>query len=214
MSPKLNELKHCTLEEAVGEKVLKDVDLLQFRSPTPKWRHPIAGYINIVGRSPYSHSAMFTWNGPNRDEPTTLEVREWHGGRVKSLEWQVEQNDGMIDVYRPCTVLQMPNGTLARLQPDRAVEEMKKFAKRGEYGYRGILAAFMRHAPLSRFFMPTEVDDSLDKGWPPFCSQAYATALRLSFTDLMPNAPDYLVYPGDLTRNPLIGHNYICTLVL
>jgi len=47
----------------------------------------------------------------------------------------------------------------------------------------------------------------------PFCSQAYAEAIRRVFVDPVPNLPSSLVEPGDLARSPILA-NYLFTLTL
>jgi hypothetical protein len=187
---------------------LQDGDLLQYRSGGGI----IGTTISVFGRSPYSHSAMVC---VLNDEPWRVEVREFHGGRKDQLIHDVFAMPGRIDVFRPSPVVHVPksDGTVQVLTFDPAVAKatMLAISKPGEYGYAGVLAAALHHLPIIRWFKGYTVDDLLKKQWPPFCSQAYAYAVRQSFVDPVPFRPDFKTEPGDLTRSTLLS-NYLFTL--
>ena len=188
---------------------ITDADLLLFR-PSP--RSLLSRLICAVGRSAYCHAAMAArLNG----HVTAIEVREWIGGRTVDLLHLVEQNPGRIDVFRPCRELLVPGRAggpieVRQLHPKAAVEEMLRICRPGEYGYLGCAKAYLRHLPFIRWWLPVEYDVD-DQAGPPFCSQAYAEAIRRTFCDPVPNLPARLVEPGDLARSPLLA-NYQFTL--
>lgn len=188
---------------------LRDGDLLQYRSGGGI----IGTTISVFGRSPYSHSAMVCI----RDGiPWRAEVREFHGGRHDPLSHEVNQHNGRIDVFRPCPIFHkpLPDGTTQEFVFDgaAAAKKMLEISKPGEYGYQGVLLAALNHLPIIRWFRGFTVDDLLERQWPPFCSQAYAYAVRQSYVDPVPFRPDFKTEPGDLTRSTLLS-NYLFTLV-
>lgn len=195
-----------TLAEVTDQ--LQAGDLLQYRSGGGLIGRLISGF----GKSPYSHSAMVCiLNG----EPWRAEVRELHGGRHDPLKHEVTKHSGRIDVFRPCPVFHRPSphgGTVVEFDREGAQATMLAISRPGEYGYRGVLAAALTHLPGIRWVRGYTVDDLLEKSWPPFCSQAYAYAIRQNFVDPVPFRPDFKTEPGDLTRSTLLS-NYLFTLV-
>lgn len=196
-----------TLSQATPQ--LRDADLLQYRAGGGL----ISRVIRVFGRSPYSHSAMVCMLG---GAPWRVEVREFYGGRHDPLSTDVNRYSGKIDVFRPCSVFVKParDGTSGEYTLDAAGARrtMLELTKPGAYGYLGVLAAASRHLPGVRWLTKMSIDDKLERGWPPFCSQAYVYALRQNFIDPVPFCPDYLTEPGDLTRSAILS-NYLFTLI-
>lgn len=189
-----------------AKPLLRDADLLQFRV---KGLNPIGRLISLIGRSPYSHTACVALVN---DHVECLEVREFWGGRITDLAWQVEQFGGQIDVFRPSPEYVSTNaeGVTARyfLDTKGVVRTIRPLCRPREYGYLSVLAM----APLIRWCFPMCCDDKVASGYPPYCAEVYAYGIRMNFVDPVPMLPDHRTEPGDLTRSPLLA-NYLFTLV-
>jgi hypothetical protein len=188
--------RFVTLEQAARE--ICDGDLLLFRS-----RGLVAHIIARAGRSPYTHAARaLWWDG----DLFCGEVRQWHGGRVVTLASQLERAHGEIDVYEV-----NPGNRWRHYRRGGATRFMRRLAG-CRYGYRSVLQAAARHAPLWRWLVPPRRYHVESSGSPPFCSEACALADRLGGgVDPTPQLADRLTEPGDLARSPF--YRYRLTLL-
>lgn len=180
---------------------IEPADLLLFRGGG--W---ISNAISTAGRSHYTHAAgVDVWDG----ELYCCEVREFKGGRVVTLASQVELFPGRIDVYKT-NPSNNPN-----YNRQAAALYMRRFAG-CSYGYWSVALAALLHIPMVRlFYKPDytiEVNEPLGPKKPPYCSQAKSMADRLGGgVDTVPNLPDRLTEPADLSRSPF--YSYMFTLV-
>src|SRR5574337_490698 len=84
-----------------ARELIQEADVLLFRGTgwTSKLLMKAAG-------GQYSHVALASWcpkcDG-DKDILECVEFREWIGGRTSNLSHQIEQHNGLIDVYRPIT---------------------------------------------------------------------------------------------------------------
>ncbi len=177
-----------------------NADLLLFRK---RRIGLLDGVIAVAGRGIHSHAAKAAWW---KNDLFCLEVREFHGGRAVSLSTQVKKYPGRIDVYRPNADNRWP-----QYDTDKVLEIMRKMAG-CDYGYWNVCVTALTHLPLFRIFVrPDRNDDSeLDLHYPPFCSQAVATADRIGGVDPVPQLADRFTEPADLARSPF--YKYLFTL--
>ena len=215
--PADNERIHLPYDD-VRDYIL-DADVLLYRG-----RSLISKFIQVAGRSRYSHAALAGWtNGDDPDSPySRLMAYEMlrFGGTGTHLRSHAEKWPGKIDVYRVSdlfttfewdTSLNAQRGQSRVLDRRLAVAKMKDFCRTGEYGRWHLIKAAFQHTPVIRFFFKPPTDDQIEHdGMPPFCSEAIAYALRKAFADVVANTPDRFTEPGDLARSPLL--HYMFTL--
>ena len=176
-------------EEARRE--IHNADLLLFRR-----RSRLARLIAVAGRSPYVHAAMAGWwNG----RLMCVEMTNG-GGRAQLLSNIIKRWPGAIDVYRA-------NAVRRRFSRERALRAMIGITGK-RYGWWNLFRAALLHVPVLRFLVPPEVNDRDASDWPPFCSQAVATADRAGGVDPVPNLADRLTEPGDLARSPFYAYRF------
>jgi hypothetical protein len=180
---------------AVAAAEIRDGDLLLFRG-----RGFVARLIGVAGRSDYTHAARALWWG---SDLFCCEVRELKGGRAVTLASQVRRFPGAIDVFEV-----NPGNRWREYDRLGAVRYMRRLAG-CDYGYLGVLAASLRHAPVWRFLVRSDSDDRRVDAQPPFCSQACAMADRLGGqVDPAPHLADRLTEPGDLARSPFYRYRF------
>jgi hypothetical protein len=82
-----------------------------------------------------------------------------------------------------------------------------------KYGRLGIARMYAMRFPIVRLFFGTPTDDLIDTSLRPFCSHAVTDAWRVGgLVDPVPNRPDHLVTPSDLTSS--LFFQYACTPTL
>lgn len=166
-------------------------DILLFRG-----KGIIATAIQKAGRSTYSHAAMLTYI---KSIPCCMEMREFRGGRLVTLDSQVERFPGQIDLYT------VREEYLFRYDRRGACRAMLLKCGR-EYSYAGILSAAANHAFGLRLLAKPNTDDR-DQGHdalPEFCSQAVSNAARLGGgVDPVQMASDKITEPADLAQSLL-----------
>lgn len=171
-----------------------DADLFLLRAP----KSIVSWFVKREGRGLYSHAMKASWI---KGEIFCPEVREWHGGRIVSLQSQVDRYPGLIDVYRT-NAIETP--LYDRMKADKL---MLMFAG-VEYDYLGILQTWAIHHLLKA----ANVDDDFVSKRPPFCSSACAIADRVGGgVDPVPNLCDSETEPSDLARSPF--YRYLFTLI-
>lgn len=171
-------------------------DLLLFRGSGL-----VSRLIAVAGRAPWTHAAKLWVCG---DTPLVLEVREWYGGRIVTLESQVARYPGRIDVFR------LRPGVAPSYDIEQALDTMRRLAGK-PYGYWSVLRAALMHLLLVRMIVPPDLNDAANGDGPVFCSQAVALADRAAGYDPVPNLADRLTSPADLAHSYL--YEYRCTLV-
>jgi hypothetical protein len=172
-----------------------DGDLLLFRGTGF-----VARMIGVAGRSNYTHAAKALWWG---DTLFCCEVRELKGGRAVTLESQVKKYPGAIDVFET-----NPDGRWPQYDRYGAAQFIRRLAG-CDYGYRGVLAAALRHLPVWRWLVRPDLNDRRFTSQPPFCSEACVMADRLGGrVDPVPQLADRLTEPADLARSPFYRYRF------
>ncbi|GAG35017.1 unnamed protein product, partial [marine sediment metagenome] len=172
----------------------------------------ISRAIQYATGGPHSHSAMLRRNPASVD---VLELREFHGGRVRPLRAEVAKHPGRIDLFSPNACERWSGNHYDDPASDwdaaGAVHYMELLAKL-PYGYRSVLRIALRQAPLIWRLYPIETCDVIcqqSRQIRPFCSHAVALALRLGgHVDCVPRLPDYLTTPNDLTHSLFFRYEF------
>lgn len=183
-----------SLDEAA--RLIQDGWLAQFRG-----RGWLSSLIQFATGGVHSHSAMLQRVNGHVD---CLEVREWIGGRRKPLEHHVGRWPGQIDVFSP------DRNRFGEFKKHEAVKIMRQMLV-GDYGYAGALRLALHKVPLLWRLWPLETRDDDPAGMKivPFCSHAVCAACRIGGgIDPVPNKPDHLVTPADLTNSLLFRYEF------
>lgn len=196
-------IRHSQLKsfnEVVDE--IQEADVLLFRGTS--W---VSRLIQIAGGSEYSHVGIASWKFSQnnkgifvRDILECVEFREWKGGRTTSLEEQVKQNPGRIDVYRPAHKIQKFNiddlgGSWIDLNPIKITSTMRKMTGL-PYGWGRIWKIARTKLFGARLIFLTDTDDDEIADTYPVCSTAAAKAFKVGFVDLFHNLSDNSVEPS------------------
>lgn len=197
--------KPIIVSYAEAEKAIDDAWLLQFRGSGL-----ISDWIRMIsGGAPHSHSAMTKIN--SRGLVDVMEIREFVGGRIRSLKWHAKYYKGRIDCFSPNHAHCWEDCW----DPLGAAEKMHDLVN-CKYGYRSALRIGLRHLPFVWRMFPVETDDMKVQvngdsflGVRPFCSHAVALAYREGGNvDVVPRLPDYLVTPSDLTHSMFFEYRF------
>lgn len=186
-------LNFVTLEEA--KATIQSGWIGQYRG-----RSYLSRLIQLATMSVHSHSSMFRRNA--NGEVDVLELREFQGGRIRTLEHHAEEANGLIDVFACNAGNRWPD-----FKPSTAIEMMRFLADK-DYGYWNVTKLGLRRVPgLWRLFPLTNTD--VQRGTSqPFCSHAVAMATVYGGVDPVPNLPDYLVTPGMLTTSLFFEYQF------
>jgi hypothetical protein len=187
-------------------RLIRDADLLLFRRAPLSLRSPgsiVGKAIATSGRSDYSHAAKAVWWRCN--SPSVLlcvEVREFYGGRAVTLESQVRENPGRIDVYRA------NEAGCVEYSRFGAAAYMLSFTGQ-PYGYGAIARAAKAYIPFVRWAFETDSDDRQCDSHAVFCSEAVSRADRIGGgVDPVPNLADRDTEPGDLARSDFYRYQF------
>lgn len=164
-----------------ARSTIQDGDVLLFRG-----RGLVSWLIRSYGRSPYSHAAMALWVG---NVLLCLEIREFKCGRAVTLSSQVRKYSGRIDVYRPSSYYRYDGA-------GAAVAMLRKCGS--EYGYWGVVVAWLRHLPFVRLAMPLPRENGGSATHREYCSEAVANAMRTGGGLDVHRLPDRACEPADL----------------
>ena len=149
--------------------------------------------IGVAGRGPYSHAAIVFWD---QGHPFVAEVREGYGGRIVTLDSQVERYKERIDLYS-----HNPRDRYSNFDVDEFILNMKLRAGT-DYGWWAIAKAALWHLPFVRLLQNYQhQEDAIEDNKPAFCSHAIAHAARKAGVDVLPGLLDRLTEPSDLSRS-------------
>ena len=179
---------------------LESGDLLLWRTSSSGF-FTVGNLIRVAGRGEYSHSGMYALV---HGVPCVIEVRERYGGRLVTLESQVREAPGQIDVFRPAPSCE---GYYHR---QTAVREMLRVTG-CRYGYAALLRAACSHLAGVRMFVKPCTDDASESTGDPFCSEATSRAMRRAGLLVVHNLADRFTEPSDQARSSAV--EYCCTLV-
>lgn len=200
-----------------AKPLLQEGDILLF-----KGQGIMSSLIKRAAEGQYSHVAVASSHNSNGDNFwECVEFREWKGGRTVSLEQVVEQNSGLIDVYRPASSIMKVeyNPTTGKIQErkitwdGKAVTNMMRRMTGLPYGWRRIFWIGQHKLPVMRWFYSIDsvVDDTTQEIIYPVCSTAVAHSASSIKYDLLHNRADKATEPSDISRSPLL--HYIFTLI-
>lgn len=195
-----------------AKSLLQEGDILLFRGTGI-----ISRIIRRAGEGEYSHVAVASGRTGMWE---CIEFREKIGGRTSALEQQIQQHNGMIDVFRPVHSIQafeydsrLQEVTLKyrTFDPVCVTNTMRKMTGL-PYGMKRIWWIACRKLPFLRLFYSIEstVDDAKQDIIYPVCSTAVAYSFNQCGLDLMPHRSDNATEPNDIARSSLIS--YIFTL--
>lgn len=189
-----------------AKSLIREADVLLFRD-----RRIFSPFVKLAGRGRYSHCAIASLHGAT---PECIEFREFRGGRAVSLEEQVRQRSGCIDVYRPTpyNVIYDRNcldGRTINLQPEVVTNTARELTGR-PYSYKSIFWMGLTHLAGFRLCYQANYDD-LTKIKGLVCSSMVSYAFRATGYDLVPNLADSYTEPSDISRSALLS--YLFTLV-
>jgi len=173
--------------------------------------------VGRLGEGVHSHVAIASWHNNHLE---CVEFKEWKGGRVVSLELQVEQNPSRIDVYRvltpqPAMIFDKQNRTilydtkeLDLLSVTRCMRKMTGLP----YGWKRICCIARHKIPILRGFynVKKSTEDESSTLIYPVCSTAVASCFSQHGFDLVKNRSDQWTEPADLARSSLL--QYLFTL--
>lgn len=147
------------------------------------------------------------FNAPHREaiykHIDVLELREFVGGRRRTLEWHVLKFGGAIDVFSPNAGGRWDN----EWDPIRATARMRRLCDQ-DYGYWGVAKLALRSIPMIRRIFPVEASKAESGQEAPFCSQAVTLATMAGGIDPVPNLPSYRVTPGMLTTSMFYQYEF------
>lgn len=132
-----------------------------------------------------------------------LELREFVGGRRRTLEWHVAKFGGAIDVFSPNAGGRWGNDWDAIA----ATARMRRLCDQ-DYGYLGVLKLALRSVPLVWRLFPVEAGKAESGQEAPFCSQAVTLAVMAGGVDPVPHLPSHRVTPGMLTRSLFFQYEF------
>lgn len=155
--------------------------------------------IMVGGRGRYSHVGTFLWID---GELYIHECREFLGCRLALAEREVRRYPGAIDHRQP-------RGVSHEQRQRVRSRALGKLGKR--YDWAGVLKAASYHAPLVRWWVSVDEDDSKLTGPddPEHCSYCRADLWCAVDNDLVPGLANRVTEPNDLAR----AEAFVCTLV-
>jgi len=177
---------------------IADGDVLLFRSRGLIWKT-----IAVAGRSEYTHAGMAGWW---RNRLMLVEMTSG-GGRAQLLSHVADKWPGVVDVYRFNAEHVVAHSHAWEVITTEALSQMIGITG-SNYGWWNLLRASFYHLPFLRFMVSPNEQDAENSLWPPFCSQAVASAYRMTGVDLVPNLADRLTEPGDLARSALLQYQF------
>jgi hypothetical protein len=138
--------------------------------------------------------------GPNE----ISEVREFCGGRVETLDFQHRRYPRQLDFFSIAPEFYSPSGVL------RSARAMRRMATCCGYSYSSVFAvALRRFAWFEHLYGPGHYDDKANIDHTKvFCSQAVCSAYQYGWQDPVPNTPNALVTPADLSKSLMFEYRF------
>lgn len=200
-----------TLEQA--KLLIQEGDVLLFRSPP----FPAIGWwITRYTGGLYSHVGLAHWDN---QVLYCVEQREFLGGRSVTLESQIKDNPGRIDVFRAKPKVFYPTVHMDSDKPkvvyetrNLTYEVKRQVVETGlrmtgdSYGWQNIWGIFKGYAPFARIILnKPPIDDSVDSH-AYVCSTLVAHSYRKHYSDPCPNLNDDRTTPDDISRSALFDY--------
>lgn len=190
---------------------LRDADIVLFRG-----RGPISKIIQVFSSGIYTHVGIISATHPLE----LLEIREFRGGRRVSLQEQVEEWEGRIDVYRAAGYRRIYSFNNNRVEEHEItlnryeiVDCMRKLCGT-QYNYWSIWQILKRSLPFVRWLYSKynlAVDEPVQDSVSHICSSAVANCFTKTGYDLVINKGDELVTPNDIGKSAALS--YLFSLV-
>jgi hypothetical protein len=192
----VDRLRFVNLEKAMA--LIEDGWLAQYRGTS--W---VSRTIQRATAGPHSHSAMLRRNNGTVD---ILELREFKGGRARTLEGEAHRYSGLIDVFS------VSKSRFPEFDGEGAVAFMRRLTEQ-DYGYWGVLRIALRMFPFLWRFYSIKTHDVFDerrrRRIRPFCSHAVALAYTYGgHINPVPRLPSYLVTPNHLTHSLFFNYEF------
>lgn len=199
-----------------AKSLLREGDVLLFRG-----RGLASFFIQRAGEGKYSHVGVASAHGDNGGKFwECVEFREWKGGRTISLERYVQQNSGVIDVYRPKSCIQKayfdsPSswGEYEACFDGKKVTNLMRKMTGLPYGWKRIWWIATRKIPFLRFLYDVDsiVKDYDEQLVYPVCSTAVSYCFSRIDYDLTHHRSDNAMEPNDVARSPLLHYFFTLT---
>lgn len=212
-------MKQCLIKYNEAQKYINEGDVLLFRGGGI-----LSSIIEAIGEGYYSHVGMTSWvydEYGKKQYLECIEFREWIGSRAISLYNYVNDNPGIIDVFRPIPKYTEYSFCCKQRNPiiNEVVYDGKKLTNefRGltglPYGWNRILWLAQFHLLGFRLFnwkAGLEDKDSKHEYYP-VCSTIVAHLFSKHYTKLLRFRSSSRTEPSDIARSPIL--NYMFTLV-
>jgi len=177
-------------------------------------------FVRYYSRSLHTHIMVASWHYGKRPDGTltngileVVEFREGYGSRTTNLSEYVNSDDGLLDVFRPSSKVQVidennPDGYWKEYDPWLLTEQMRRATGKG-YGWFTIPKMYLLQTP-ARIFMQYAYDDELE-GNHNVCSTSLSYYLRKDYVDFVQYLADDYTRPGDFARSPLTHYMFTLT---
>lgn len=210
--------------------LIEEGDILLFRGTG--WA---SYFIRKAVHGKYSHVGICSFTNGNK-EKSILECVEFRegsflasffnknaggGGRAVNLKIQVENNPGLIDVYRPVPYFaswefdaakNMCNLSRRKYNGKLVTRTMRQMTGL-PYGWKRIIWMAKRNLSLVSLFYSSDdlVDDTLKDIIYPVCSTAIAYSFSKNGYDLIPNRSDEFTQPSDIANSSRLSYLFTLT---
>lgn len=167
--------------------------LVQYRG-----RGLFSPWVRLCTGGVHTHSAMMT------DFNEISEVREFVGGRITDLDFQVKRFNGQMDFYSVSRFYYDPVGM------ENTITYMRQMAESCSYDWSNIFLLAARRVPICHLlFHDRPIDDVADfHRLRRHCSDAVSLAYQIGLADPVPRCPNRLVTPHDLTKSMMFVYEF------
>jgi hypothetical protein len=207
------------LSFSYAKELIHEADVLLYRGRS--WQ---SFFIGRAGQTTYTHAGLASWVNGHADTDAileTVEFKEGKGGRSVNLERTIQENPGIIDVYRPIPIWHKWKFNVDELVPrletkefnGKAVTRTMRRLTGLPYGWRRIWwIAKQKMVGLRLWYSPNDlmVDEVSDIVYP-VCSTAVAYSFNKNGFDLLNNRSDEWTEPGHIANSTRLS--YLFTLV-
>ncbi len=212
-------MNNCIIKYEEAIDYINDGDILLFRGTGI-----ISSIIQAIGEGYYSHVGMASWTYDkegNKQSLDCIEFREWIGSRAINLDNYVNDNPGLIDVFRPvpeytimkyCCKQRIPVETKIKYDGKKLADEFRLLTGL-PYGWGRIFWLAQFHLLGFRLFNWKAGLEDVDskKEFYPVCSTIVAYLFAKHYTRFLHFRSSDRTEPSDIARSPIL--NYMFTLV-
>lgn len=193
-----------------ARNIIREGDVLLFRGQS--WA---SYFISVAGEGVHTHVGVASWHD---DLLECVEFKEWRGGRAVNLQRQVNENPGLIDVFRPVDTFAsfdfrdgQVHSIKKKFDAKCVTDNMRKLTGL-PYGWKRIWWIFRHKAIGLRLWRDNGqlVDDTVKELIYPVCSTSLAWAFSSCGFDLVKQRSDQWTEPADIARSARLS--YLFTL--